>query len=194
MAMPFGLTNAPATFQQEMNGILRPLLGLELFLHSKEELDKDEGMVVVVYIDDTLIAMKGSLQKHHQQVSKVFHLFMDKNMCVEIDKCIFDATEVPCLGFMVSGEELRMDPDKARAIVDWPRPTSQKAVQQLLGVWNFYRRLVPGFSAIISPISDPLREYKKLFHLGEAQETAFLKIPILFTSGKTPILRHYDSD
>jgi hypothetical protein len=32
------------------------------------------------------------------------------------------------------------------------------------------------------------------FKWGEAQEAAFLKITILFTSGKTPILRHYDPD
>jgi len=76
-----------------------------------------------------------------------------------------------------------MDPDKAKAIVDWPRPTSQKDVQQLLGLWNFYGRFVPGFSAIISPISDLLSGDKKLFHWGEAQEAAFLKMAILFTSG-----------
>ena len=100
--MHLGLTNDPARFQQEMNRISRPLLGLELVLYSKEELDKDGGMVVVVYIDDILIATNGSLQKHHQQVSKVFQLLMDNNMCLEIDKCIFDAREVPFLGLMVS--------------------------------------------------------------------------------------------
>jgi len=100
--MRLGLTNDPATFQQEMNRISRPLLGLELVLYSKEELDKDGGMVVVVYIDDILIATNGSHQKHHQQVSKVFQLLMDNNMCLEIDKCIFDAREVPFLGLMVS--------------------------------------------------------------------------------------------
>lgn len=39
-----------------------------------------------------------------------------------------------------------------------------------------------------------LRGDKKLFHWGEAQEAAFLKITMLFTSGKTPILWHYDPD
>jgi hypothetical protein len=49
-----------------------------------------------------------------------------------------------------------MDPEKAKAIVDWPRPTSRKEVQQLLGLWNFYRRFIVNFSGIISPITDLL--------------------------------------
>jgi len=100
--------------------------------------------------------------------------------------------EVPCLGCIVSRSGLRMDPEKAKAIVNWPRPTSQKEVQQLLGLWNFYRRFVPGYAAIVSPITNLLRGTVKTIVWGEAQEAAFLKVTILFTSGKTPILRHYD--
>jgi hypothetical protein len=78
-------------------------------------------MVLVAYIDDILIATKGSLETHHiEQVSKVFQLLMDNHMCIEIDKCIFDASETSFLGFIVSGTGLRMDPDKAKAITDWP--------------------------------------------------------------------------
>jgi len=84
-----------------------------------------------------------------------------------------------------------MDPDKAKAIVDWPRPKSRKEVQQLLRLWNFYRRFIHNFSGILSPITDLLRQEDN-FHWGEAQEAAFLKITILFASGKTLILRHYD--
>jgi len=63
----------------------------------------------------------------------------------------------------------------------------------MLGLWNFYRRFIHNFSAIVSPITDLLRQDTK-FEWGEAQEAAFLKVTILFTSGKTPILRHYDPD
>jgi hypothetical protein len=193
LVMPFGLCNAPATFQREINRILRPLLAIELVIKTDVHIDEDDGMVVVAYIDNILIAMKGSLQKHHRQVSKVFQLLMDNHMCIEIDKCVFDVSETPFLEFVVSGSGLRMDPEKASAIVDWPRPTSRKEVQQLLGLWNFYRRFIHNFSAILSPITDLLRQDIK-FEWGEAQEAAFLKVTILFTSGKTPILRHYDPD
>jgi len=193
LVMPFGLCNAPATFQREINRILRPLLGIELVIKTATHIDEDEGMVVAAYIDDILIATTGSLNKHHRQVSKVFQLLMDNNMCIEIDKCVFEASETTFLGFIVSGSGLRMDPEKARAIVDWPRPMSRKEVQQLLGLWKFYRRFIHNFSALVSPITDLLRQDVN-FQWGEAQEAAFFKVVILFTSGKTPILRHYDPD
>jgi len=150
-------------------------------------------MVAVAYVDDILIATKGSLKKYHIQVSKVFQLLMDNHMCIEIDKCVFDVSETTFLGFVVSGTRLRMDSDKGKAIVEWPKPTSRKEVQQLLGLWNFYQRFIHNFSAIVSPITDLLRHHTE-FAWGEAQEAAFLKITILFTSGKPPILRHYDPD
>jgi len=132
--MPFGLTNTPAMFQREINCILRPLLGMELVIDTKLTINDDGEIVVVAYINNILIATKGSLEKHHRQVFKGFQLLMDNHMCVEIDKYIFNAKEVPFLGFIVSGSGLKMDPTKAKAIVDWPRPTNVKEVQQLLGL------------------------------------------------------------
>jgi len=194
LVMPFGLTNAPATFQREVNRILRPVLGIELVINTKIHIDEDEGMVVVAYIDDILIATKGSLAKHQKQVGKVFDLLQDNKMCLEIDKCVFDAQEVTYLGFIVNGKELKMDPKKAEDIVNWPRPTNQEEVQQLLGLWNFYRRFIPNFAGIVAPITDLLRGDGKNFVFGDAQEAAFLKITVLFTSGATPIMRHFDQN
>ena len=164
-----------------------------MVIRTDVHVDDDDGMVVVAYIDHILIATKGSLDKHHEQVSKVFQLLMGNHMCVEIDKCIFDASETTFLGFIVSSSGLKMDPEKARAIMDWPRRTSREEVQQLLGLWNFYRRFIDNFSGLVSPITELLRQDVN-FQWGEAQEAAFLKVIILFISGKTPILKHYDPD
>jgi hypothetical protein len=61
---------------------------MELVIDTKVAIDDDGGMVVVTYIDDILIATKGSMEKHHRQVSKVFQLLKDNHMFVGIDKCI----------------------------------------------------------------------------------------------------------
>lgn len=71
---------------------------MEVVIDTKLAIDDDEGIVVVPYIHDILIATKGSLKKHHRQVSKIFKLRMGNHKCVEIDKCIFVAKEVPFLG------------------------------------------------------------------------------------------------
>jgi hypothetical protein len=83
-----------------------------------------------------------------------------------------------------------MDRETVKAIVDWSRPTSRKEVQQLLGLWNNYRRFINDFSVIVSQIPNLLRQDGE-FVWGDPQAAAILKIPLLFTSGKPPILRHY---
>jgi len=50
------LTNAPATFLREINGILRPVVGIELVINTKVDIDEHKGLVVVAYVDDMLIA------------------------------------------------------------------------------------------------------------------------------------------
>jgi len=118
---------------------------------------------------------------------------MDNHRCIEIDNCVFNVTDTLFLGYIVRSMGLSMEPETARAIVDWPRPTSWKEVPQVLGLWNVYRRFVYNFSAIVSLITDLLHQDTK-FKWGEAQEAAFLKLTVLFTCGKTPILRLYYPD
>jgi len=77
MFLPSGLKKAPATFQREIIRILRPVLGIELVINSEIHIDKDEGMVVVAYIDDIIIATKGFVEKQRRQVGKVYDLLME---------------------------------------------------------------------------------------------------------------------
>jgi len=117
---------------------------------------------------------------------------MDNHLYVEIDKCIFHAKEVPLLRIIVSGSGLRMDPNKAKAIVNWPWLTNKTEVQQLLGLWNIYWRFGPGYTSMVSPITDSLNGIDNDMCLEATQEAAFLEITVLFNYGKMRILRQYD--
>ncbi|CAM4638891.1 unnamed protein product [Leuciscus chuanchicus] len=73
-----------------------------------------------------------------------------------------------------------MDPEKVKAVVDWPSPDSRKALQRFLGFANFYRRFIRNFSqlALTSP--------RTTFRWSDAAEAAFAKLKGRFVSA--PIL------
>ncbi len=63
----------------------------------------------------------------------------------------FPCTVCPLLGYIVSVEGMRMDPDRVQAVVDWPTPDSRKALQRFLGFANFYRRFIRSFQPASRP-------------------------------------------
>ena len=46
-----------------------------------------------------------------------------------------------------------MDPEKVKAVVEWPIPDSRKALQRFLGFANFYRHFIRNFSQLAAPTS-----------------------------------------
>ena len=126
-----GLTNAPATFQRMMNSVLR------------EHLDH----FVVVYLDDILV-FSDTPEEHKEHAHKVLNALQEAKLLVEPERSRFHAQEVTFLGHIIRPGEVAMEPDKIKAIQEWPMPTSVKEIQAFIGKANYYRRFVKGFSKI----------------------------------------------
>ncbi len=139
---------------------------------------------IYVYLDDILI-FSHSLQEHVQHVRRMFQRLLENGLYVKAEKCVFHAQSVPFLGYIVSVEGMRMDPDKIQAVVDWPTPDSHKALQRFLGFANFYRRFIHSFSQLAAPLT-ALTSTKTLFRWSSAAEAAFTKLKGCFVSA--PIL------
>ncbi|XP_075062106.1 uncharacterized protein LOC142150820 [Mixophyes fleayi] len=134
--MPFGLCDAPAVFQSFINEILRDLL------YSS----------VVIYLEYILIFSQDA-HSHHLHVIEVLSRLKKNQLYCKLEKCSFEASSMPFLGYIISGSGLQMDPEKVRAILDWPRPATLKAVQRFLGFSNYYRQFIQGYSTIVAPIT-----------------------------------------
>ncbi|KAJ9523626.1 hypothetical protein QJQ45_007296 [Haematococcus lacustris] len=135
--LSFGLTNAPATFQRVMNDAFAPVL----------------GKCALVYLDDILVMSK-SLPEHLQHLRLVFDLLRKNKLYAKMSKCEFMQLTLRFLGHVISAGAISVDPDKVRAIVDWPVPSSLTQLQSFLGAANFVRKFVQGFSAISAPLTD----------------------------------------
>ena len=51
-------------------------------------------------------------------------------------RCIVGAEDIPFRGYFIGTRGLRVDPDKVKAIVNWPVPKNQKDLRKWLGLAN----------------------------------------------------------
>lgn len=116
MMMQFGLCNTPTTFMRVMNDLFRPFI--------------DE--FVLVYLYDILVFSK-SLVEHVCHVKKVLDVLKKEKLFVKLLKCEFGKTSLGYLGHIVGHGQLKIDPSKVEAILNWPKPTSVTEVCRFLG-------------------------------------------------------------
>ena len=61
-----------------------------------------------------------------------------------------------------------MDPNKIRAIVDWPTPKNLTQLRGFLGLCGFYHRFDSGYSHHVAPMTDLLKK-RDFIWIPEAQ-------------------------
>ena len=133
--MPFGLVNAPSTFQRLMESVLAGL----------------SGETCIVYIDD-IIVPGATFQEHLGNLRAVLDRLRSASLKLKPKKCNLTVQQVEYLGYVVSQDGLSTDPKKVDAVQKFPTPTDLKDLRSFLGLASYYRRFIPHFSAIASPL------------------------------------------
>ncbi|MBW0503992.1 hypothetical protein O181_043707 [Austropuccinia psidii MF-1] len=168
LVMPFGLTNAPSSFQNLVNDIFSDFLDI----------------FVVVYLDDIMV-FSSSEEEHVKHVASVLQRLRDNNLFSKASKCVFHASSVEYLGYVVSSEGLKMDSSKVQQILNWPQPKNIKALQSFLGFANFSHHFIKNYSKKIFALTSLLQKHSSFIFNKEALsqfqilKEAFTTAPIL---------------
>jgi hypothetical protein len=88
-------------------------------------------------------------------------------------KSSFMKTELVYLGFVISANELRMDPEKVEVIKNWPSPRNIFEVRSFHGLASFYRKFIRNFSGISAAMMDTVKKRHKYLHWMEQAEKSF---------------------
>lgn len=134
--MSFGLSNAPSTFMRLMNTMLHPYI----------------GKFVLVYFDDILIFSKG--REEHLQHLRILGVLRREKLYANLKKCRFIQESLVFLGFVISTNGVKMDPEKVQSILEWPSPCSITEVRSFHDLATFYRNFIHNFSSIVAPMTD----------------------------------------
>ena len=170
--MPYGLKTAPQTFQRTINLVLSSVLGRH----------------TAAYLDDIVI-FSNNMEEHQKHLQETLTLLHQAGLRLNPEKCKIAVKEFKFLGFIVSAEGIRPDPDKVRAIADMEAPKDVRAVRRFLGSVGFFRRHVPNFAGIAAPLTNLTRKDTPFVWTKTHQE-AFEDLKMKLMS--MPVLRNPD--
>ena len=140
-SMPFGLKGAPLTFSRIMANVFHGLLGKSLLL----------------YLDDMIIVSK-TMKEHMEKLEVVFSKLKGANLLINPEKCNFLKKELDFLGHTVSVEGCKPNQDKVSALHKLPRPKCARDISVFMGMLQFYREYIPGFSILACPLTELLKK------------------------------------
>ena len=137
---PMGVASSPAYFQRLLDFVLRGL--------SK----------TWAYLDDVVV-VSDNWDEHLKQLEAAFTRFREHNLKLNKKKVQLGKAVVDFLGWTISNEEgIRPGERKTECIRKALPPRSITEIRQFMGLANFFRRAVPHFSQLASPLNALIRK------------------------------------
>ncbi|XP_069502965.1 uncharacterized protein [Ambystoma mexicanum] len=138
--LPFGLHGAPATFQRLMNHLIKG----------------HEGYVGA-YLDDIIVYSK-TWQEHMIHLRKLLVTLKEAGLHVNPKKTHIAEFHTKYLGYYVGQGIIRPQEEKVKAIKELKFPENPKQIRAFLGFVGYYRRFIPHFSTLATPLTNLLRK------------------------------------
>lgn len=170
LRLPFGLSVSSEIFQKKLFEALHGLSG------------------VVCIADDVIIHGK-SMEEHDANLEQFFKRCNEMNIKLNKDKLMLRTDHVIFMGHCISKDGLVTDPDKVKAICEYPAPANIKELRSFLGMVNYLSKFLPHSASVLYPLHNLLKKDVP-WVWSSSQQEAFDQIKKMITS--SPVLAFYD--
>ncbi|XP_055822068.1 uncharacterized mitochondrial protein AtMg00860-like [Solanum dulcamara] len=133
----------------------------------------------------TFCTLSNTLAEHVEHLKKVFQVLRENDLYIKWEKYEFSEHEVHFLGYVISHGKQRMDEAKVQAIKEWEASTKVTKLRSFLGLANYYRRFISGYSDKATLLTKLLKK-NKLWVWREHCRKAFEELKAIIT--EKPVL------
>ncbi len=145
------------------------------------------GLKCLLYLDDVIL-FGDTFQETLDNFMAILCRFREYNLKLKAKKCSLFQRKVNFLGHVFSDNGIEWKIDK---IKDLQAPKTKTGVRAILGLGNYYRCFIKGFSSIVVPLQR-LTCNDVDFSWGDSEQTALDKLKEAFYSA--PILANPDHE
>ena len=119
LRLPMGICGSPDFFQEKMTGLMQSL------------------DYIGCYIDDLLIISKDSYTDHLSKLREVLRRLLNAGLRVNAAKSYFALLEIEYLGYILTREGIKPQPEKCTAKLALKRPENAKSLRKFLGLVQY---------------------------------------------------------
>lgn len=148
LVMSFGYINAPAHWQRYIDTILLPV-----------------RQFCRAYMDD-LVVWADTHDEYVSRVKQVLQILRQAKLRLKLRKCEFFKNEISYLGHILGEHGTRMDPEKVKALQQWPDPETKKDLKGFAAFASYYRNYIKGLAEALIPIYEGIKDHAPNINVG----------------------------
>ena len=147
------------------------------------------GVQQCVKVVDDILLWDEDYASHLKRVNEVLLRCRQHGITLNAEKFVLAAPKVSFCGFTLSSEGIAADPEKVRAIADFPKPANLTDLRSFIGLVNQLAEFTPAIAESADPLR-PLMSPRRSFTWTPDHDAAFLKVKKALSS--PPILAHFN--
>ena len=162
--------NKRMCFTRAPQGLKNSPLYLKILL---DKIFQDLSDNLLFYVDDLLIATKGTLEEHFNLVELVLHRLMKSGLKLRPQKLLLARQRIQFLGMIFERDKLSIPEARIKAFKELPYPTTAKKLKSAICAFSYYRNFIPDFSENSRELMELANVHPTQFKFTEHHETLF---------------------